>query len=244
MIRWSQLFGVGFLGAMAVTTSAQITETQIERTEPILTQEALAEQWRLSMDEWEAYQTLMKGPRGIWSPNLDPITVLGIHAETDAERRRYAELLVMIEFERVEQELKFQQAYDEAARQLFPSLMPIQTTVSTTASPLLGANRVAFVGSIDGQRCPTCRTELARRLHAHRDPSTPVLDLFLEDAADDQALRAWAVAQGIDPKAVIAGRITLNHARTPLSLPGDAPSVTPKLLQQVAGRWLPLEGSR
>jgi integrating conjugative element protein (TIGR03759 family) len=242
--RSYQLCVFVLLGAAAVPAMAQVAETEIERTQTVLTEEALAEQWRLSTDEWDVYKTLMEGPRGIWSPTLDPVTVLGIHAETDAERRRYAELLVMIEFERVGQELKFQQAYDEAAQRLFPSLMPVQTTTPMSASPLGGAKRVAFVGSIDGQRCPTCRTELARLLQAHRAPAAPVLDLFLDDAADDQVIRGWAMAQGIDPKAVIAGRITLNHAREPLSLPTDQDVVSPKRLQQIAGRWLPLEDSR
>jgi len=244
MTRWTPWVLFSLANAIVQPTSAQVAETRIERTVPVSTEEALAEQWRLSLDEWATYQTLMEGPRGIWSPSLDPITVLGIHAETEAERQRYAELLVMIEFERVEQELTFQRAYDEAARRLFPSLMPVETAPLTTASPLSGANRIAFVGSIDDQRCPACRAELVRRLRAHRAPSAPVLDLFLEDAGDDQALRAWAVAQGIDPKAVIAGRITLNHARAPLSLPSEATLVTPSVLRHVAGRWLPLEASR
>jgi integrating conjugative element protein (TIGR03759 family) len=235
---------VVLLGLSAVSASAQVIETEVERTETVLTEEALAEQWRLSSKEWDTYHTLMEGPRGIWSPNLDPVTVLGIHAETDAERRRYAELLVMIEFERVERELKFQQAYDEAARRLFPSLMPVQAATPEAFSSLVGADRIAFVGSIDRQRCPTCRAELARLLRAHRDPASLVLDLFLEDAADDGALRAWATEQGIDAQAVIGGRITLNHAREPMSLPAEPQTVTPRLLQRIAGRWLPVEESR
>lgn len=244
MRRAHQPFVLILLGLVALSTSAQVIETEIERTETVLTQEALADQWDLSIDEWDAYRTLMAGPRGIWSPNLDPVTVLGIHAETDAERQRYAELLILIEFERVEQELKFQQAYDEAARRLFPNLMPVQAATSTTVPPGIGAERVAFVGSIDSARCPTCRSELARLLRAHRDPAAPVLDLFLDDATDDQDLRDFATAQGIDPKAVIAGRITLNHAGEPMSLPTGTQAVTPELLQRIAGRWVPLEVSR
>ena len=221
---------------------AQESDVQTTRTETIFTEEAIAEQWRLSVEEWETYQTLMHGPRGVWTPNLDPVTVLGIHAKTDAERRRYAELLVMIEFERVEQELSFQRAYDAAARKLFPDLLPVAAVEAPETTLLAGTDRLAFVGSVDAQRCPTCRAELVRWLRLHDDPAGPVIDLFLDDADDDQAIRSWAIEQGINPQDVIAGRITLNHARDAMALPADAEFVTPMLMQRTIGRWLELEG--
>lgn len=229
-----------FLSAAA---TAQVSDIEVRRTEHVFTAEALAEEWHLSPDEWAEYKALMEGPRGLWSPALDPITALGIHAETEADRRRYAELLVMVEFERAEQELKFQRAYDEAARRLFPQLSPVGMAGSMDVSPFFGADRIAFVGSVDSRRCPTCRRALARWLRDRRSDG-PTLDLFLDDATDDAAIRAWAAEQGIDPADVVAGRITLNHARSPLSLPPDEEGVDPRLLQRVAGRWLPLETAR
>ena len=113
-------FARGLLGfallCVAGAVGAQTTETETALTKTVLTEEAQAKRWHLSIQEWDEYKTLMQGPRGVWSPNLDPVTVLGIHAETDADRKRYAELLVTIEFERVEKELLFQRAYDDAAR--------------------------------------------------------------------------------------------------------------------------------
>jgi integrating conjugative element protein (TIGR03759 family) len=230
--------------SVVLTASADVSETEVNETETVLTEEALAQQWRLSTDEWKTYKTLTKGPRGTWSPNLDPITVLGIHAETDAERRRYAELLVMVEFERVERELKFQQAYDAAAKRLFPTLSPVQPADTPAVPSLVGVDRIGFVGSIDGERCPTCRNELQKWLRTIRDPSAPALDLFLDDASDDAAIRSWATEQGIDPEDVIAGRITLNHARDPMALPPGKTTVKPALRQRVGGRWLPLDDAK
>jgi integrating conjugative element protein (TIGR03759 family) len=226
------------------TATAQFSETEIERTETVFTEEALAKRWRLSTEEWGQYKTLMEGPRGIWSPSLDPITVLGIHAETDAERQRYAELLVMIEFERVEQELLFQRAYDEAAHRLFPTL-PRVTLAATeeVPSPLPGIERVAFVGSIDAARCPTCPRELARLMRSQAG-GAPALDLFLADAADDEALRTWARTQRVSPDDVRSGRITLNHARGPLAVPATTSPIAPRLMQRLAGQWLPMGTTR
>ena len=81
-------YGVGVaLWAMARGAEAQVSETSVEETETVFTEEALAARWRLSVEEWAEYRTLMEGPRGIWSPSLDPVTVLGIHAEEEGSRK-------------------------------------------------------------------------------------------------------------------------------------------------------------
>lgn len=66
-----------------------------------------AQEWGLTTEEWQRYLELQKGERGIWSPNLDPLTTLGIEAKTEEERTRYAELLARKMYERVERELAF-----------------------------------------------------------------------------------------------------------------------------------------
>ena len=57
----------------------------------------------------------------------------------------------------------------------------------------------------------------------------------------DQAIRSWAIEQGISPQDVIAGRITLNHATDAMALPAEAEFVTPMLMQRTNGRWVELE---
>ena len=240
---WLAAAVLAIIGAAA----AQVIETDLRETEPVFTQAAVAERWHLSVEEWTEYQRLMGGPRGIWSPALDPLTVLGIHATSDADRQRYAELLVMIEFERVEQELKFQQAYDVAAQGLFPDLPRIESVdTSLTASPftpllLDQGERLAFVGSVSSVRCPACQATLARVLEDRLGQAGAVLDLFLADAPDDAALQRWARTAGLDPTAVRDGLITLNHARPPFTLPAAASAVTPQLLRRRGGRWLAIE---
>lgn len=230
--------------AMAAHAEAQASQTTVDRTETVFTEEAFAARWRLSMEEWARYRTLMQGPRGIWSPDLDPLTVLGIHAETDAERRRYAELLVMIEFERVEQELRFQRAYDDAAQRLFPTLPRVSPASSDSPAVLSSAERLAFFGSVDSERCPACAEVLKRKLGTYVRRGGPVLDLFLAGAADDAALRAWVDAQGVSPAAVRRGQITVNHARGPLAGAASGSAVSPRFMQRVAGRWLPVPAAQ
>jgi hypothetical protein len=54
---------------------------------------ATAQLWGISAQEMQRAQQLMRGPRGSFSvANISPLEVLGIHAKTDAERQKYAEL--------------------------------------------------------------------------------------------------------------------------------------------------------
>jgi hypothetical protein len=54
---------------------------------------ATAQLWGISAQEMQRAVQLMRGPRGSFSvANISPLEVLGIHAKTDAERQKYAEL--------------------------------------------------------------------------------------------------------------------------------------------------------
>ena len=61
----------------------------------------------------------MKGPRGIQSPGLDPLSTLGIEAQTPAERRKFAEKWVKEEFIRTQKELDFQREVNAAWQRLY-----------------------------------------------------------------------------------------------------------------------------
>ena len=77
--------------------------------------------WQLQEQDWHRYQELIRGPRGLWSPGLDPITVLGIHAADEQERERLALILARVESHRLETELAFQQTYMKVMEQFRPS---------------------------------------------------------------------------------------------------------------------------
>jgi integrating conjugative element protein (TIGR03759 family) len=68
----------------------------------------------------------MHGPLGVYSPNLDPLTALGIEARSDEERNHYAELQVHAEAQRVEKMLTYQRAYDAAWQRLYPGQLRVE----------------------------------------------------------------------------------------------------------------------
>lgn len=101
----------------APTSSA----TQLEATE-----RGKANEWGLSLDEFRRSQSLLRGFTGsVADTRITPIEVLGIHARDDAERVRYAEKFARFMFDYADRAMKFEVAYQRAARRLFPTI-PVQ----------------------------------------------------------------------------------------------------------------------
>ncbi|MBF3233654.1 TIGR03759 family integrating conjugative element protein, partial [Pseudomonas aeruginosa] len=107
------------------TTSARNAQSQERPLAARVLDDRVATEWGLQPQEWARYRELMDGPLGIYSPNLDPLSALGIEARTDEERRRYAELQVQVEARRVEKLLAYQRAYDEAWQRLNPGMQRV-----------------------------------------------------------------------------------------------------------------------
>ncbi|MFJ2454020.1 TIGR03759 family integrating conjugative element protein [Pseudomonas protegens] len=195
----------------------------------------VAQEWGLTQQEYTRYQELMQGPRGSYSPGLDPLTTLGIEAKSPDERRRYAELQVQAERRRVDKELAYQRAYDEAFARLYPSEKVIQITSAANdrskqaLQPALGSGRLAvFVKD----NCPACNMQV-KEMQAQQQ----VFDLyFVGSQNDDEKIRNWAILAGIDPSRVRSRQITLNHDQgrwLGLGLGGDLPAV----VREVHGQW-------
>jgi integrating conjugative element protein (TIGR03759 family) len=214
-----------------------------------------AQYWDLNGDDWQRYRTLMQGIRGsISSPNLTPIEVLGIHARTAQERRRYAEQWAMIMREDAERILAFQHAYDEAQQRLFPhdqlidavKLAMHQSKPKTAVDETLGSNdRVLFFTTSD---CVACDAVLDRLLG--KLPTIDGLDIYLLDVApgNEDLIREWAGRIKIDPDWVRERRITLNvdaGALDKLAVTlGGQLDQRPVVLRRRGDAVLPLSSSR
>ncbi|MGU0693672.1 TIGR03759 family integrating conjugative element protein [Pseudomonas aeruginosa] len=212
---------------------ARTTRSQIEHSR----QQRLATDWGLRVDEWTRYQEIMEGPLGIYSPNLDPLSALGIEARSDAERRRYAELQVQAESRRVEKLLTYQRAYDQAWQRLQPGAQRVNLP---DASPQMG--RTAPGATLAGgsgrtavfvrDNCPPC-DQVVRTLQASATP----FDLYMVGSrSEDARIRTWAQRVGVDPVKVRDRAITLNHDGgrwMALGVAGELPAV----VRQINGRW-------
>ena len=196
------------LGAFPGAVSAQ-TDVPLEYvTTRAAGTAAQASVWGLSATEWDQYASIMRDRRGIWSPGLDPITALGVSADTAAERDRYAELYVRTEFERTRKELAFQLSVDRAWVRLYPdtsrlSLQPVIANAGDTAQ------RYALIVTPD---CSECEGVIDRRLAGMLTEAVQGVDIHVVGTAgDDATLRAWINSQPALVRALNAGKATVNH---------------------------------
>lgn len=210
-----------------VTTQSRIQDTQSAPLGRSHSEQAAS--WGLTEQEWTRFEQIQAGPRGFWSPNLDPLTALGIEAQSDQERQRYAELQVALEAKRAERELAYQNAYTAAWAKLFPGLLPIQGMASPSpASSSVVPRQALFVED----HCPACTAE-AQRLQS----SDTAFDIYLVGSqGEDERVRSWARQTDIDPAKVQRRQITLNHDRGRWFSLG-APGPLPATFQQVNGQW-------
>ena len=214
-----------------VTTQSQTQDTQSAPLGRSDSEQAAS--WGLTEQEWTRFEQIQAGPRGFWSPNLDPLTALGVEAQTDQERQRYAQLQVALEAKRAERELAYQNAYTAAWAKLFPGLLPIQGMASPSpASSAVMPRQALFVED----HCPACTAE-AQRLQN----SDTAFDIYLVGSqGEDERVRSWARQAGIDPVKVQRRQITLNHDRGRWFSLG-APGPMPATFQQVNGQWQRLD---
>ncbi|WP_434701838.1 TIGR03759 family integrating conjugative element protein [Pseudomonas sp. D1-36] len=224
------------LSTAATMANPVTTPSRVQDTQPTSLGRSHSEQaasWGLTEQEWTRFEQIQAGPRGFWSPTLDPLTALGVEAATDQERQRYAELQVALEAKRAERELSYQNAYTAAWAKLFPGLLPIQGMASPhPASSSLEPRQALFVED----HCPACTAE-AQRLQS----SNTAFDIYLVGSqGEDEHVRGWARQAGIDPSKVQRRQITLNHDRGRWFSLG-APRPLPVKFQQVSEQWQRLD---
>lgn len=165
----------------------------------------LAQQWGLTGTEWDQYQALMKGARGIMSPGLDPLTTLGIESDSPSERRRLAELWVKHEYGRVEKELAFQREINSAWLRLYPQTLAVNMASNVEGNSLKTRGRLALFVRED---CTRCDARLAAML-AENQP----VDIYLVGSENDNTIRSWARRHNIPIEKVHNRQITLNQDR-------------------------------
>jgi integrating conjugative element protein (TIGR03759 family) len=211
-MRWRLLAGLAVLSGVVVAEPPEVVITgQIPLAER-------AQTWGLSEAEFRRYQSLMAGQRGQWSPGLDPITALGVSTDSEAERRRFAELFVKTEFERTRKELAFQVAVDDAWQRLYSQTPRLSTSGLPQQAQTVGqfSQHTAMIlrlGSTTG------RDRVIKLLQRHQGQ----LDVHVVGArGNDAALRDWAADFPLLEQALAEGRATLNHGdqfRTEVDLP-------------------------
>lgn len=207
-------------------------------------------QWSVTPEEYDRYEVLMSGIRGSFSnPNISPLEVLGIHARTPQERRKYADRLVRVLYEDTERVLAFEREVQAAWKRLGkPMFEPgAEPSIRKNGRALvpgpdlgraLAGNRLAVFVASEG--CPQCLSQV--RMLAGRADDLPGLDLYVTDTSDAGAIRRFAREAGVSPEAVAAKRITLNRGAALFALyEGD--HTLPALFVRIDDRLVPLDAA-
>lgn len=218
----AQIMGIAlllcsFVATPVVADQATTSSTRLNSG----TSDAAAEitaAWGITSDEYVRYTEIMAGKRGAWSPNADPILVLGTHATSVSERRRFAEKYVQQEFERTERELAFQRAVSVAWKRLFPDTPRIGSPMSEGKhnATLTGASPVQRIAIIVTQDCAACRPVVQRYLEVLKGQGAlNAVDVYISDSeGNDRVLQNWVTAEGVDIDLLKTGKVTVNHAES------------------------------
>ncbi|WP_081302248.1 TIGR03759 family integrating conjugative element protein [Gilliamella sp. Nev3-1] len=195
-----------------------------------------ASYWGLTVTEWQKYEKLInEGGRRYWSPNLDPLTTLGVESETQDEREYYAKLLAKKEFERTTKELEFQRVYDRMFKKLYTNVLPIELDDNPNfVAPLNydGDRMILFIDINDNVRGEKL---LGKALKTHKE-----MDVYLLNTKhDDQAVQRWASLNHLPIDKVKSGEITLNHNSGQWEQIGK--NTLPILVQNQGGKWRQIE---
>lgn len=226
-----------FLLTVVLCGNAIADSSVSTRVETTSQDTAAAKSWRLNESDWRRYKEIQAGPRGVWSPGLDPVTSLGISADTDAERRRYAEILVQLEKQRVEQELAFQREYDAAWARLYPDLLPVMASGAQSSSVTGAVQDSARLLVFVSPTCASCSKSVAGLVKK----GIP-FDLFVVGSRnDDLVIREWAKTAGIPPEQVRSRQITLNHDSGQWLDLGGLSGTLPAAFKRAGTQWLPVE---
>jgi integrating conjugative element protein (TIGR03759 family) len=223
------LLATGAARADTVNSATSTTSTASSLQDKSLQsqQQQSAQQWGLSDTEWQKYQQLRQGKRGIQSPGLDPLTTLGVESDSVSERRRLAELWVKEEYQRTEKELAFQREVNAAWSRLYPNALSVNMGNASGLAHDTNGRMALFVRD----NCERCDARLAAVLADNR----PV-DIYLvgSDGKDD-TVRKWAVSHNIPVDRVRSRQITLNHDRGLWLTYGQGQM--PVILQQGENGW-------
>jgi integrating conjugative element protein (TIGR03759 family) len=185
----------------------------------------LAKLWNLKPKDYIRYTEIMKGPLGKWNPNIDPLLALGIFANSDIEKRRYAELYATQEHTIVSKLLAFERLYHDAFNRLFPGEEVIDSELlgqnyrfkselnqtpffdNEDVGPFVIGDRILYFAD---SKCTSCVRDLPK-LYKLLDRFKEVsVDIYLTNVSGENEAREWAKKHNIQPFFVSKNLITIN----------------------------------
>ncbi len=217
-------------GQPSDTSYSEHTSTSFVNNASLLSDEekSLAKQWMLQESDWVKYKTIMQGPRGIWSPSIDPITALGVSEDDPKERKRYAEILMRMEIARVEREIAFEVVRFNVGQKLTQGQLAVNNQAwidEWEKDQVQVRKQVLLFVNVD------CTEDCVKFVENVKQSvgDNSRLDVYFGGNASAESIGQWAAFMNIDPKKVKAKKVTLNFdeglGQSMGVQPGQAPQV-------------------
>lgn len=211
-------------------TGAEIAHSSISPAEKLH-----AEQWKLSVEEYERYKEIMRSPRAYFTPNLEnnPLLALALESRSESERRKLADRWVQLQFENNVKVISWQLEVNDAWQRLFPGVPrfaynkpedarhAISNMTNAPNSPAVGqssflvdqreAPRAQLYVSITN--CSECSAAFQRQFQAMRSGAIGGVDVHFVDNPPREKIAQWAVDHHLTVRDVNELKsVTLNHA--------------------------------
>ena len=238
--RWTGLLLplTTLLLAIGLPLEANAQETQAFKTPSVFTEDdptawrdmlrVESARWQLTDQAYARYLELMKGPRGSFSvPNITPVEVLGIHAETAAERQKYAALWVEMIKADTARVLVFQNTVNKVWKKNYPNEPMINRArvnqLRAASDSKFGPLRVKQeqrLMSLTGRTlfftrpgCGACDKQLEAALDLLGSGTIAGLDIYLGGVphGDDAIIQKWARDRRLPIERLADRSITLNY---------------------------------
>ncbi len=159
----------------------------------------MAETLSLSVEEIGLLENLKHSYQGMLSSKLSPLEWLGIFATTDAQRKKYAELLAERQISILTAISKFETAYLEALK----NFSQLENENSTAKSLSL----ITPFSCRDDEICKeNLQTGLDHLELGHK------LDIYIKGTTTNAELRLWVTIHKISLEKIRSNQITINHA--------------------------------
>lgn len=165
--------------------------------------------WGIDEAEYRRFIYLKNNtPRGLMTPKANPLYYLGLEAKTDAQRRKYAEAIVRLEFSNVEKMQALNKEIMLAHHRIYGAGQAVDLRISESLkremNPLanvlsqsdtaLPKGRDLFV-SIDCESCILTFNKLMTQLTSGAFES---IDILFPLDTSDLEMKRWAYKAGVD----------------------------------------------
>jgi len=236
MSKITLVFLLVFVSFVSVAQQKQsLPKKNIESSALTKSQISHADLWSLSTDEYKKYLKILNSPRGYFTPNLEknPLLALALEAETEAERQKYADQWVRLQYENNVKVISWQLEVNEAWKRQYPGIPRFtykrpglaQHSVSSFSLPsskssfsidsLLQkqANKPRTQLYIAIKNCVSCISAFEQQYKDLKAGKVTGVDIHFTGSPSKQEIIQWAIDQKLNSLEVNEQRIvTLNIA--------------------------------